>query len=61
MFDLIKRFGSMIKGSITGFDRIVFKGILFPLMFANGAMIFCQRNHILNKDYKSWMMAQTDL
>ena len=52
MFDLFKRFGSMIKGSITGFDRIVLKGIITPLMFAKGAMMFCQRNHILNKDYR---------
>ena len=59
MFDLFKRFASMIKGSITGFDRIVLKGIITPLMFAKGAMMFCQRNHILNKDYKSWMLAQT--
>jgi len=38
MFDLIKRFGGLVKGYITGFDRIVFKGMILPLMFAEGAI-----------------------
>lgn len=59
MFDLIKRFVG-IQGCITGFDRIVFKGLIIPLMFAGGVMSFCYRNRILNKDYKSWMKEQTD-
>ena len=60
MFDLVKRFGGLVKGYITGFDRIVFKGIFFPLMFAEGAMNFCRKNSILNKDYKDWMRGQTN-
>jgi hypothetical protein len=59
MGKLIERFSSLVKGSITGFDRIVFKGIIFPLMAAEGAMNFCRTNAILNKDYKKWMMRQT--
>jgi hypothetical protein len=59
MFDLIKRFGGLVKGYITGFDRIVFKGMILPLMFAGGAMSFCHRNRILNKEYKPWMMHQS--
>ena len=59
MVDLVKRFDGLIQGCITGFDRIVFKGWLLPLMFAAGAMSFCYRNRILNKDYKDWMMKQT--
>jgi hypothetical protein len=27
---LIERFSSLVKGSITGFDRIVFKGFILP-------------------------------
>jgi hypothetical protein len=59
MKKLIKRFASLVKGSINGFDRIVFKGFIIPLMTAQGAMSFCRANRILNKDYKSWMMKQT--
>jgi hypothetical protein len=58
---LIRRFGNAIKGVITGFDRIVFKGSILPLCYGEGAMSFCGRRGILNKDYKSWMMAQTEL
>ena len=57
---LIERFVGLVKGSITGFDRIVFKGFILPLMSAHGAMSFCRINGILNKDYKKWMMKQTE-
>lgn len=60
MNNLIERFSGLVKGSISGFDRIVFKGFLLPLMTAGGAMWFCRSNGILNKDYKSWMMERTD-
>lgn len=44
---------------VTGFDRIVFKGYILPLMAARGAMDFCQSKNILNRDYKTWMLKQT--
>jgi len=59
MKKLIERFSDLVKGSISGFDRIVFKGFILPLMAAKGAMSFCQTNGILNKNYKKWMMEQT--
>lgn len=61
MKSLIERFASLVKGCITGFDRIVFKGFIIPLMTTQGAMSFCRANRILNKDYRSWMMKQTRL
>jgi len=59
MEKLIKRFSDFVKGSIVGFDRIMFKGFILPLMAAKEAMSFCQFNGILNKNYKKWMMQQT--
>jgi len=59
MKKLIERFSAIVKGSISGFDRIVFKGHILPLMAAKGAMSFCRAKGILNKDYKKWMMEQT--
>jgi hypothetical protein len=59
MKKLIERFSGLVKGSITGFDRIVFKGFILPLMSAEQVMRFCRVQGVLNKDYKSWMMAQT--
>jgi hypothetical protein len=59
MREIIKRFARHVKGCITGFDRIVFKGWILPLCTAKGAMDFCRANKILFKDYKTWMMNQT--
>lgn len=56
---LIERFVSHVKGCINGFDRIMFKGLIMPLLTGRGAMDFCMANHIKFKDYKSWMMKQT--
>lgn len=59
MNKLADKFSAQIAGCITGFDRIVFKGFIMPLMIARGAMDFCRNNGILNKDYKQWMLKQT--
>ena len=57
----IKRFSGLVKGTLSGFDRIVFKGCILPLMSYLEVMNFCRTMGILNKDYKSWMMNQTKL
>ena len=59
MNTFVQRFGGKIKGVISGFDRIVFKGCLRPLMFADGAMAFLRSRGVLNKDYKNWVIAQS--
>ena len=60
MKNLIARMGHAVKAVLTGFDRIVFKGLIRPLAYAEGAMKFLNRCDVLNKDYKRWMMGQTD-
>lgn len=59
METFLQRFAGKVKGVITGFDRIVFKGCIRPLMFAAGAMSFLRGRGVLNKDYKDWMMQQS--
>ena len=59
MDTFIHGFGSKINGWITGFDRLVFKGMLRPIMFAAGAQTFLGARGILNKNYKDWMLAQS--
>ena len=59
MNTFLQRFTGKIKGVITGFDRLVFKGCIRPLMFAEGAMSFFRSRGVLNKDYKSWVMEQS--
>ncbi len=60
MRELIARFGDAVKGVLTGFDRIVFKGTILPLAHEDGAMSFLRWRGVLNRDYKEWMQAQTD-
>lgn len=55
----IDRFSGLVKGTLTGFDRIVFKGFILPLMSAAEVMGFCRGRGILNKEYKNWMLHQT--
>lgn len=57
---LVKRFGKAVKGILTGFDRIVFKGTILPLAHEEGAMSFLRWRGVLNRDYKDWMQAQTE-
>jgi len=56
----VARFGKAVKGVLTGFDRIVFKGTILPLAHEEGAMSFLRWRGVLNRDYKKWMQAQTD-
>lgn len=51
---LLKRFDGVFKEVITGFDRIVFKGMLLSLTFAEGAMAYLGRRGVLNKCFKEW-------
>ena len=59
MEKFLQQFGSKIKGVLTGFDRIVFKGCLRHLAYADGAARFLARRGVLNKEYKAWMLGQS--
>jgi len=59
MSALLQKFGSIVKGILSGFDRIVFKGSILPLMHEAGVSSFLAGKKILNKEYKAWMMEQT--
>jgi hypothetical protein len=59
MKKLVARFGKAVKGVLTGFDRIVFKGTILPLAYEEGAMSFLRWRGVLNRDYKQWMQAQS--
>lgn len=55
----VAKFEGIVKGILTGFDRIVFKGSILPLMHPEGAMRFFRSLGVLNKDFKSWAMGHT--
>ena len=56
---LTKAFGDSIVGVLNGFDRIVFQGMIRPLMYPEGAMSFFRRRGILFKDAKNWVLRKT--
>ncbi len=59
MKKFISKFQGRIKGILSGFDRIVFKGTILPLVRTEGAMDFFRSRGVLNKDFKPWVMAQS--
>ena len=59
MNTLLQKLSSVVNGVISGFDRIVFKGSILPLMHSEGVTGFLRRRKILNKDYKDWVTNQT--
>lgn len=54
-------FSNNLKGWIARFDRLVFKGVLRPLLFAAGSQALLSARGILNKEYKDWMPAQSSM
>lgn len=60
MKQLIKSFGDAIVGVSSGFDRIVFQGMIRPVMYPEGAMGFFDRRRILFKDARNWVTEQTE-
>jgi hypothetical protein len=58
---LIDRLKDSIVACLSGFDRLMAKGFLRPLMYAEGAMDFLRHRKVLNKDYKDWAMEQSRL
>jgi hypothetical protein len=59
MDQLIKTFGDAVVGVASGFDRIVFQGMIRPLMYPEGAMGFFRRRRISFKDARAWVLEQT--
>jgi hypothetical protein len=59
MDTLLNRLGTKVNSIITGFDRIVFKGMIRPIMHASGMESFLVARSIKNKDFKSYAIAQS--
>ena len=59
MDTLLGRFREKVNSVITGFDRIVFKGMIRPIMHSSGMESFLMSRKVLNKDFKSYATAQS--
>jgi len=54
------RFSNLIKGVLTGFDRLVFRGHLLQLMYPRGMMRFLSDQDVLLKNYIQWAKPRTE-
>ncbi len=61
MDTLLSRFREKVNSVITGFDRIVFKGMIRPIMHASGMESFLVARGIKNKEFKHYAMSQSQL
>ena len=59
MDTLLNRFREKVNSVIEGFDRIVFKGMIRPIMHAPGMESFLVARRVKNKDFKSYATAQS--
>ena len=59
MDTLLSRFNTKVKSVITGFDRIVFKGIVRPITYPAGMESFLVARKVLNKDFKEYAITQS--
>jgi hypothetical protein len=55
----ISRFGHLITGVLSGFDRLVFRGHLMPLMRDGGMFQFLRSAGVLLLDYKPYVNSIT--
>ena len=59
MGTLLNKFGQVVNGVIKGFDRIVFKGMVRPIMFAAGMQTHLMSQGVLNKDFKTYAVSNS--
>lgn len=60
MNEFVSRFGSLVTGSLSGFDRLVFRGSLQPLMHPGGLLSFLSRVGVKLLDFKDFACSITD-
>jgi hypothetical protein len=60
MKSFLQRFGDIVLGVLSGFDRLVFKGKLRQLYSPNGMNCYLSANHVLRKDFKAHAKTVTD-
>ena len=61
MKQFIEKYRNKITGTLSGFDRIVFRGIFRNLIYAGGMAIFLNFKRILLKDFDEYVKTKTTL
>lgn len=55
MISFIEKIKDKINGVLSGFNRLVIKGIIKPLCYTSGMMNFLYEKNILLKDFGSYV------
>src|ERR1041385_4647012 len=50
----LKRHGGRITGTLSGFDRVLFRGTLRSIAHVNGLEVFLYSQHVLLKDFGAY-------
>ena len=58
--DFISRFKACVTGSLSGFDRLVFRGHLMPLRHDGGMFWFLNRAGVRLLDFKAYVVATSE-
>jgi hypothetical protein len=59
MDTFLGNFGHLVLGVLSGFDRLVFRGHLRQLSYAQGMGCYLWANQVLLKDFKAHAIEQT--
>jgi hypothetical protein len=60
MDKFVRKHSDKIVGSLSSFDRIVFRGHLRPICWAEGLEKFMRLRGMLIKDFKSFVLQQSE-
>lgn len=60
MEKFVARFRSLVTGVLSGFDRLVFRGHLLPLIRQGGMYFFLEAAKVRLLDFKSFVLATTE-
>jgi hypothetical protein len=55
----LEKFGRVVRGVLSGFDRLVFRGSLRNLSYREGLQHYLWRTRVLHKDFKQHSLAVT--
>lgn len=61
MLRFLEKYGSSVKGTLSGFDRLVFRGTLRALSYVGGVVGYLLRKDVRFIDYGEFVKGQTDL
>jgi hypothetical protein len=60
MTKFLARYRPRVAAVLSGFDRLVFRGTLLPLVMPGGMFCFLQRAHVGRLDFKDYVLATSE-